>query len=461
MNTNISEVEKSVENEKNRTQTVHKTVHSSVSIPFPAQANTAEESGGTTARAGKDSQAYWKSRVQPRIVRGKPTPELYARFFEGTGQSWVCLNTSNRGLAATKARDLYLQIKANGLDVALAEFRPKSAPRAARSATVGELITEATALSSVRASTLNLYAASLRRIVSGVIGMKAGGAVFYHASAEAKAWRAQVDAASLDVLSAAKVEAWRKGYIDAASDEKARVSAKNTSSCIIRNARGFFTKEMVKALGAKLRLPSPVPLVGLSAGSSTRRFKTTVEPRALYASALAELTGDTLTAFLLCITGGLRKGEADMLEWASVNLDAALVEIAVTKWFAPKTEESQRSTPIPPDVVTHLRTSRAKDSAAEFVLTGLNPAVKRHAKLYRCKCWKPLAVWLRAKGFASPNPIHELRKLSGSLVNAVAGLEAARRHLGHRNISTTAASYVTGSAALVNLAMPDPKLNGT
>jgi len=450
MNTNISEVEKSVENEKNRTQTVH----SSVSIPFPAQANTAEESGGTTARAGKDSQAYWKSRVQPRIVRGKPTPELYARFFEGTGQSWVCLNTSNRGLAATKARDLYLQIKANGLDVALAEFRPKSAPRAARSSTVGELIAQAKLVSTVRTSTFNDYEIKLRRLVAGVLGMKAGGSVFYHGSSEAKAWGEKVDGASLDVLSAARVESWRKSFIDAAKDEKARISAKNTSSSIIRNARGFFSKELVKALGAKLRLPNPLPLVGISAGSSTRRFKTTVEPRALYASALAELTGDTLTGFLLCITAGLRKGEADMLEWGSVDLDGALIEIAVTKWFVPKTEESQRSTPIPPDVVAHLRACRAKDTAAEFVLTGRDPSEKRDPKVYRCACWKPLAVWLRAKGFASLNPIHELRKLSGSLVNSVAGLEAARRHLGHRNISTTAASYVTGSAALVNLAAP-------
>lgn len=448
MKTNTSEVENSLGNEKKRTQTGHRTV----SIPFPSPPADLSEGAETTARAGKDSQAYWKTKVKPRIVRGQPTPELYARFFEGSREAWVCLDTANRGLAATKARDLYLQIKATGLDAALVAFRPKSAPRAARSATVGELIATAKSLATVRAATFNDYEIRLRRLVAGVLGMKAVGSVFYHGSPEAKAWRLKVDAASLDVLSAAKVDAWRKGYIDAAKDEKARVSAKNTSSSIIRNARGFFTKEMVKAIGGTLRLPVPLPLVGLSAGSSTRRFKTTVKPHALYAAALGELTGDTLTAFLLCITAGLRKGEADMLEWDCVNLDAALVEIAPTKWFIPKTEESQRSTPIPPDVVAHLRARRAKDTAAEFVLAGRDPAVKRHAKLYRCACWKPLAVWLRAKGFASQNPIHELRKLSGSLVNAVAGLEAARRHLGHRNISTTAASYVTGSAALVNLA---------
>jgi integrase len=447
MKTNTNEAEKSVENEKSGTQTGH----TSPVSHFPADLARAEEKAD---RAAKSSVEYWKGAVTSRTIRGKPTAELYARFREGGRDCWVCLNTPNKATAATKARDLWLNVKAKGLDVAVAEFRPKSAPRAARAATVGNLIATAKTLASVRPSTLLVYEASLRRLVAGVLGMKAGGAVFYHKSAEAAAWRAKVDAATLDVLTPARVEAWRRGYIDSATDEKARISSKNTSSCIIRNARGFFSKEMVKLLGEKLRLPSPLPLVGISSGSSTRRFKTTVNPRDLYAAALVELTGDTLTAFLLCITAGLRKGEADLLGWENVDLDGALVHVTATKWFLPKTDESQRSTPIPPDVVTHLRACREKDTAAEFVLTGLDPSKKRHAKRYRCACWKPLSVWLRAKGFSSLNPIHELRKLSGSLVNSVAGLEAARRHLGHRNISTTAASYVTGSAALVNLAAP-------
>jgi integrase len=263
-----------------------------------------------------------------------------------------------------------------------------------------------------------------------------------------------VEGASLDVLAPAKVEAWRKAYIAAAADEVARIARKNTTAALIRNARGFFTPALVKLIGERISLPNPLPLSGLATGSSTRRFKSTVDPRKLYAAALAELSGDELTAFLLCIVAGLRKGEADMLPWDHVDLDGALVTVAPTKWFLPKTEESQRSTPVPPDVVAHLRARHAENPAAEFVLSGLDPTKKRDAKVYRCACWKTLAAWLRTKGFASPNPIHELRKLSGSLVNSVAGLEAARRHLGHRNIATTAASYVTGSAAIVNLAAP-------
>lgn len=454
MKTKTSEAKKSVENEKRGTKRVHQTPGGTETIPFPTP-DTRPDEADKPARAGKSSVDYWKDRVRPRPLKdGTPTPEFYLRLKESGRTTWTNLATANRAEAARKARDIWVNAQAKGLDAARAEFRPKSAPRPARSATVGELLTVAKALANVRPSTLAQYEISVRRLVAGVLGMKAEGSVFYHGSDEAKAWRAKVEGASLDVLAAAKVEAWRKAYVAAAPDEVARISAKNTAAAVIRNARGFFTPSLAKALGAKIRLPDPIPLVGVSTGSATRRFKSTTDPRKLYGDALVDLSGDVLTAFLLCITAGLRRGEADMLPWANVDLDAGLVAVGPTKWFLPKTEESQRSTPIPPDVVAHLRTCRAANPAAEFVLSGLDPSKARDAKDYRCACWKTLAAWLRAKGFVSPNPIHELRKLSGSLVNAVAGLEAARRHLGHRNIATTAGSYVTGSAALVNLAAP-------
>ncbi len=445
MRTNISEAKQRVENEEKGTLGVHQTQVA----PFPV----AYEAEQKTARAAKSSVDYWKNRVRPRVLKDRTlTPELYLRMKENGHAVWFNLATANRTTAATKARDIWQAVQVKGLDAALADFRPQSAPRAARAASVGQFLTEAKALANVRPSTLAQYEISVRRLVAGVLGMKAEGSVFYHGSDEAKAWRAKVEGASLDVLAPAKVEAWRKAYIAAAADEVARISRKNTSGALIRNARGFFTPALVKLIGERINLPNPLPLSGLATGSSTRRFKSTVDPRKLYAAALAELSGDELTAFLLCIVAGLRKGEADMLPWDHVDLDGSLVTVAPTKWFLPKTEESQRSTPIPADVVAHLRACHAAKPAAEFVLSGLDPSKKRDVKVYRCACWKTLAAWLRTKGFASLNPIHELRKLSGSLVNSGAGLEAARRHLGHRSISTTAASYVTGSAALVDLA---------
>ncbi len=46
------------------------------------------------------------------------------------------------------------------------------------------------------------------------------------------------------------------------------------------------------------------------------------------------------------------------------------------------------------------------------------------------------------KGGRQQKAIHSLRKESGSLIASTHGIEAARQHLGHRDIRTTSAHYV-------------------
>jgi integrase len=53
-----------------------------------------------------------------------------------------------------------------------------------------------------------------------------------------------------------------------------------------------------------------------------------------------------------------------------------------------------------------------------------------------------LHSWLKDKGVTQQKAVHALRKESGSLVATAFGIEAARQHLGHRDISTTSAHYV-------------------
>ena len=56
--------------------------------------------------------------------------------------------------------------------------------------------------------------------------------------------------------------------------------------------------------------------------------------------------------------------------------------------------------------------------------------------------WRELNDWLRSKGVRQKKAIHSLRKESGSLIASAYGIEAARRHLGHRDIRTTSSHYV-------------------
>lgn len=62
---------------------------------------------------------------------------------------------------------------------------------------------------------------------------------------------------------------------------------------------------------------------------------------------------------------------------------------------------------------------------------------------YRGDCtWRELNAWLRAKDVRRQKAIDSLRKESGSLIASTFGIEAARQHLGHRDIRTTSAHYV-------------------
>jgi integrase len=445
MNTEISEVEKSVENEKKGTPRGHLAPVS----PFPST----PEAEAQTARAAKSSVEFWKAKIRPRTLKdGTITPELYIRLKQGGHDAWFNLGTPNRATAATKARDIWQAVQVKGLAAVQAGLRPAAAPL--RSATVGALITAAKALSGVRSRTFASYEVSLRRVVAGVLKLEGTAARFAHDSAANREWRGKIDRVRLDTLTPAKVEAWRKSFVDAAPNENARSARQHSAATYIRNGRALFSERLLPILKEQLILPAVLPFAGLGAGAGTRRFASKVDARALYAAAQTELANDadTLTAFLLCLVAGLRKGEADALPWANVDFTAGTVRIATTPWFTPKTRESAREIPLPADVLAFLKVQRETAPAAEFVLTGRAPRAAGRGYEYRARAWKPLAAWLRSNGMVTRNPIHELRKLSGSIVNSSNGLEAARQHLGHATIATTSASYLAPRSAVVDLA---------
>lgn len=443
MNANTYEVESTSEKEKKGTLRGQLTPVAS----FPG----VDEGGEKTTRAAKSSVDYWKTRVRPRTLKdGTQTPELYLRIKEAGRDAWICLDTANRATAAGKARDCWQSVQVKGLEAFLAERRPAARP--ARVCTVGEYIEAARKVSTARPRTLGQYEAALRRVVAGVARIEGLPSRFAAGSPANLKWRAEIEAKRIDTLTPSAVKAWQKAQIDKAKDETARAARAHSVASHIRNARALFSEDLVAELGKTLTLPSELPFHGVPVQSTTRRFESTLDPRALYAEAQKSLDADTRTAFLLLLVGGLRRGEADLLPWANVDLKAGTVRIETTKWFTPKSKESTRTVPLPADVVKFLAERRAAAPDAEFVLKGTEPRPAGRSYQYRAEAWETLTDWLKARGVKTLTPLHSLRKMSGSLIYATAGIEAARRHLGHRDISTTAASYLQSGAATVDLA---------
>jgi hypothetical protein len=84
-----------------------------------------------------------------------------------------------------------------------------------------------------------------------------------------------------------------------------------------------------------------------------------------------------------------------------------------------------------------------KDSGSDFVLLGTLPNPATTYDYYRCNCtWRNLHEWLRRKGVRQTKANHALRKESGSFIASHFGIEAARQHLGYRDIRTTSSHYV-------------------
>ena len=142
-------------------------------------------------------------------------------------------------------------------------------------------------------------------------------------------------------------------------------------------------------------------------------------------------------ALFLCLWAGLRRKEADLLMWEQIDFKKGCIHVRRTRYFEPKTEESQREIDLAPDTVAVLQSFKNR-SGSEFVLDGADANPGSTYDYYRCDCtWRELHEWLRSKGVRQKKAIHALRKESGSLNASNFGIEAARQHLGHRDIRTT------------------------
>ena len=147
-------------------------------------------------------------------------------------------------------------------------------------------------------------------------------------------------------------------------------------------------------------------------------------------------------ALCLCLWAGLRRKEADLLTWAQVDFENKQVHVRRTEYFEPKTEESQRDVDVPKQALDVFRSFK-EGCKSEFVLKGGAPHPAATYDYYRCdNTWRALNAWLRLKGITQQKAIHALRKESGSLVARDFGIEAARQHLGHRDIGTTSLHYI-------------------
>ena len=398
--------------------------------------------------AGKNDSRYWLSRLfHPVNDRGEASPHYSMKVqFRGRRMAFT-LGTANKEAAARRAAGLYTDLLILGVEATIAKHRVQS-PReiSSKVATIGEWIEAARGVSASNAATFAQYAASLRLIAGQILSVKKTKKRFGPGKGGAQAYRAGIDAASLEILSAQGVQRWRLAYVAQATNPAQERSRMTSANSTIRQASSLFAEKIVRFL-PDARLPSPRPFAAVEFFSKqSARYFSRIDPQALLRTAQGELAKNDPPAFLamlLALAAGLRRGEIDSLSWPQIVFERALIRVEATESASLKTADSRGEVPIDPGIVSILRGFRAKASGP-FVIEAeggeFGPRVwGRH---YRADAvFTRLNSWLRKHGVTARKPLHELRKELGSLVTAEHGIYAASRVLRHSTVATTAAHY--------------------
>ena len=396
---------------------------------------------------------YWKERLYRKTFTRDgercEVSEWSIRLQHLGRREAFALATANAAAAATKAKEIATFLEAAGWDATLAKYKP-GVQHKTECCTVGEFLTDVETRSHLKPITVRRYAVKLRKLVADIaelevdLSPKERRAKHDYVNGGRKAWLAKVDAQRLDVLTPETVSVWRNSYVaKPGPDPVKRKSAERSAASFLRGARSLFTAEVLAVLTVKL---PPNPFAGVKLRDpGAQRYHSDVNPEWLLLCAereLREAHPQQYLALFLCLWAGLRRKEADLLTWQQIAFDRGQIQIRRTAYFEPKTEESQRDIDLSPEAVDVLR-GFMKGSRSEFVLEGGDPRPEATYDYYRCDAtWRELHDWLRAKGIRDKKAIHSLRKESGSLIAAHFGIEAARQHLGHRDIRTTSSHYV-------------------
>ena len=378
---------------------------------------------------------YWESKVAFQT----PASRTYsAQIQHAQRRAWINLHTANKEQAAILARNLYLDIRANGWDAALA--RRKGAPVDKKvNVTIGEYLDAVKAKSLIHAKTIESYAAALRKITSDIHNVT---------DKKRSTWRARVDSLKLATLSPEAIEAWRAAFIKRGSTNPlAEKSARISANSFIGRARSLFGAEVISRVRDIIELPNPVPFAGVKVQRvHVTHYRSGFNVETLLESAREELTTakpEQFKIFLLGAMAGLRRNEIDKLPWTAFRWDEGVIHIAATEYFRPKSRESENDIPVDPELMEIFRGYHAR-ATGEFVIESDNaPDNGKPFEHYRCqRDFVELIGWLRAHGVVSRTPLHTLRKEFGSQINARFGLVAAQRMLRHAQVAVTAAHYV-------------------
>jgi integrase len=358
----------------------------------------------------------------------------------------LSLGTSDRQTAAAKAKQLYLAVRSQGWDKALAGLRPQTRPTAASDLTVGQFLDALQCNSDLDAKTLESYARAFRTILGEAFDIDPVGR---HASRGegSKQWRDRIHAIRLSLVTPQRIQVWKRKFLQQAGDDPLKLrSARVSINSFLRRAKCLFSRKVVRHLST-IKLPETLPFSEVAYEKKQNvRYRSGFDVFTLLAQARKELFVNDSEGFkilLLALTAGLRAHEIDLLEWDAFDFNVGTLTVQPTRYYQPKTEYSLATIDLEPELVRIFLGFRAKARSSFVIDSPLPPRSTVRYDYYRCRPhFDRLYAWLRAHGVTDRKPLHTLRKEYGSQVCDRRGIYAASRALRHASVAVTAAHYL-------------------
>lgn len=244
----------------------------------------------------------------------------------------------------------------------------------------------------------------------------------------------EIDELSADVLTAALIGEYTDAIMGDAEGPEEIAAAQRLCNDSIRQAQ-IFSKRALKVFEQKgLALPD---LSGFRA--ERRQFAASIEPyqlpdegtilAAVHLAQSPDLAEETRHYLALALFAGLRKAEIEAAKWNwLISRDGAPFLRVGDKTFTPKAKR-KRDVDLPPSFFSYLKgKENPNDSAAPII---------SDTKTYGRALAEARKVFPK-----SDSPIHDLRRLAGSIVKSLhKSTTKAQLWLGHSSVSVTELYY--------------------
>jgi integrase len=392
----------------------------------------------------KTDVRYWKERIYKSVSGHVTGDNFLVRLHKDGKRAAFGLYTSNRDEAANKARRMYADLMTGGWDFMLEKHRPKAPeppdPAKNEDLTFGEYIALVRSKNLRSEKAINSYAMRLRGIIADILDIRSTKKY----GAGRNAWTDKVDSVPLSAITPDMIRQWKKDQIAKAPNVLARKHATTSVNSTLRQARSLFGERKVLKF---IQIPhNPFKDVAFEPRMDMRFHGVGIDAPTLLRRAMKELGTEEQKAFILAIATGLRRKEADLLEWSSFNFAESTITVRPTENYGLKTEQSSATMGLEPQFTVLFRGWYAQRQGSFVLESERPPRPDAQYFYYRCdSTFDSLVEWLRLQGIDQDKPFHTLRKMFGSCVVEKHGLFAASSALRHTSVTLTSEYYLDHS----------------